>query len=181
MKKVPTILLFCLLVILTVGCSSTKNANAQAEAKKQAELDKAKYNEALASFYKDTDLTFSYSEEILTKYLEYWDLLGADSVDAAMAVSRETRDKANELFEGLPDNLKLVSEAAKQYPEEYQEIYDETKNLYETTIALMEQVNSPSGNYITFTENTTTLSQDYKSNRVLIDALLSDDVKELIE
>ncbi len=77
----------------------------------------------------------------------------------------------------MEDQLKTMSEAAKENPNKYKELYDEYKKMYSTITSLKEQTESPSGTLVTFNQNANMLLQEYKKYKGNIDVAVSEDIK----
>ena len=81
----------------------------------------------------------------------------------------------------MEGQLKTVSEAAKENPDKYKELYDEYKKMYGTITSLKEQTESPSGTLMTFNQNANMLFQEYKKYKGNIDVVVSEDIKSEVE
>lgn len=74
-----------------------------------------------------------------------------------------------------------MSEAAKENPNKYKELYDEYKKMYGTITSLKEQTESPSGTLVTFNQNANMLLQEYKKYKGNIEVAVSEDIKNEVE
>lgn len=171
MKKLAIIVLATFLIFGLIGCSS-----------KQKEYDKA-----IADFYTDSDTAFFFTALILDSYSSTWSSAIQNHTDFNAAMSKAVDDHAemieivNQLKKSLSEKLKVMSEAKNKDPEKYDEIYTVSKNVYSHLSSLIEQANAPTGSLITFNANKKELAQNYKSERDILEALLSDEVKQIIE
>lgn len=171
MKKLAMITLAAVLAVGLIGCSS-----------KQKE-----YDEAIADFYIDSDTAFFFTALILDSYSNTWSTAIQKRNDFNGALAKAVHDHqemieiVNQLKESLSEKLKVMSEAKNKDPEKYDEIYTVSKNVYSHLSSLIEQANAPTGSLITFNANKKELAQNYKSERDILEALLSDEVKQIIE
>lgn len=168
MKKL-LVFMFLFLFIIT-GCSSSNNE---------------KYDTAFADFYRRTETAHFFSNLVLSTYAATW----ADAIDNgddfSLAVNAEINDSQNiikainKIKKDLSKQMKIMSEANKKNPEEYGEIYEESKKLYSTMTEMIEQANSPTGTLISFNSTIKELEQKYTSQRDMVETLLSDEMKKI--
>lgn len=85
------------------------------------------------------------------------------------------------IYSDMEGQLKTVSEAAKENPNKYKELYDEYKKMYGIITSLKEQTESPSGTLVTFNQNANMLFQEYKKYKGNIDVAISEDIKNEVE
>ncbi|HDX9577366.1 TPA: hypothetical protein ROX88_000857 [Bacillus pseudomycoides] len=127
------------------------------------------------------------SDLVLPAYSEAWSNAINNHSDFNKALSESKTAKASmtslipTIYERMEKELKVVSEAAKEQPKRYEEVYSEYKNMHGIITSLKEQMITPSGSLITFNQNVNTLFQEYKKAKGKIDVAISDDVKTEIK
>lgn len=171
MKRIALITLLTFLTFGLIACTSKQKV----------------YDEAIADFYTDSDTAFFFTALILDSYSSTWSSAIKKRTDFNIALAKDVSEHenmieiVNQQKELLSEKLKVISEAKSKDPEKYEEIYSVSKNIYSHLSSLIEQANSPTGSLMTFNANKSDLAQKYKSERDILEALLSDEVKEIIE
>jgi hypothetical protein len=168
MKKLHCFIIF---IFIFTGCSSFSN--------------NVKYDTAFADFYRRTESAHFFSNLVLNTYSSTWSEAidnGDDfsvKVNAEITESQSIIDAINKIKKDLSKQMKIMSEANKKNPEEYGEIYEESKKLYSTMTEMIEQANSPTGTLISFNTTIKELEQKYASQRDMVETLLTDEMKKI--
>ena len=124
---------------------------------------------------------------VLPQYSQAWSKAIDDRRDFNIAVNAKKNSndtiisQAAVIYNDMEGQLKTVSEAAKENPDKYKELYDEYKKMYGTITSLKEQTESPSGTLMTFNQNANMLFQEYKKYKGNIDVVVSEDIKSEVE
>ncbi|PGA19356.1 hypothetical protein COL80_27875 [Bacillus thuringiensis] len=163
--------------------------NIENEHKKIAEEKKkeSEYLMAAANFYNDIESFEMYSTLVLFGYSDTWSNAIKTQKDFnAELISKKTESdpmikRADTIYTEMGQQLKLVSEATKQHPDLYKDVYEEYKNIYSVVTALNEQVSSPTGSLISFNQNVNSLQQEYKKAKGNIDISITDEIKKQSE
>ncbi|AGE75957.1 hypothetical protein P9W99_05950 [Bacillus cereus] len=169
------------IIFITMGIENDHKAVAL-EQKKESE-----YLMAAANFYNDIDSFEWFSTTVLSGYSTTWSEAINNRKDFNVEIiSKKTEsDKmikhAELLYSEMGQQLKVISKAAKEQPEQYKELYDEYKKIYSIVTALNEQVNSPTGSLISFNQNVNSLLQEYKKAKGNIDIAITEDIKNKSE
>lgn len=188
MKKLIIISIVSIFILALTGFSyqqynsvqhDKKVAEQQAKIKKDQEL----FDKAITEFHNNSEQIYNNSSPILVKYSSNWKLgLGSGSMATFVNLAKDGYsseiDDINALFDSTTETLKTISKASQEQPERYNEVYNECKKLYATTSALIEQVNNPSGSYITFNQNVNNLLQEFESGNNIIEMLMTDSKKD---
>ncbi len=143
----------------------------------------ASYLVAAASFYNNIN-TFNYAASyVLSEYSTTW----SNAIDKRQDFNNALSSKRTEIdgmittvdtfYSTMGNDLKLVSEAAKEQPNKYKETYEEYKKIYGIITALNEQAQSPSGSLISFNQNVNALIQEYKKAAGNINIAITDEIK----
>lgn len=160
-----------------------KNAK-EAEEKKKRE---ASYVQAEAEFYNNIELMGFVADFVLPQYSESWSKAIDDRRNFNIALNAKKKSlnsmvaQSSVIYSDMEGQLKKVSEAAKENPNKYKELYDEYKKMYGIITSLKEQTESPSGTLITFNQNANMLFQEYKKYKGNIDVAISEDIKNEVE
>lgn len=160
-----------------------KNAK-EAEGKKKRE---ASYVQAAAEFYNNIELMGFVADFVLLQYSESWSKAIDDRRNFNIALNAKKKSlnsmvaQSSVIYSDMEGQLKKVSEAAKENPNKYKELYDEYKKMYGIITSLKEQTESPSGTLITFNQNANMLFQEYKKYKGNIDVAISEDIKNEVE
>ncbi|PEQ08655.1 hypothetical protein [Bacillus toyonensis] len=160
-----------------------KNAK-EAEEKKKRE---ASYVQAAAEFYNNIELMGFVADFVLPQYSESWSKAIDDRRNFNIALNAKKKSlnsmvaQSSVIYSDMEGQLKKVSEAAKENPNKYKELYDEYKKMYGIITSLKEQTESPSGTLITFNQNANMLFQEYKKYKGNIDVAISEDIKNEVE
>ncbi|PEK07468.1 hypothetical protein [Bacillus toyonensis] len=160
-----------------------KNAK-EAEEKKKRE---ASYVQAAAEFYNNIELMGFVADFVLPQYSESWSKAIDDRRNFNIALNAKKKSlnsmvaQSSVIYSDMEGQLKKVSEAAKENPNKYKELYDEYKKMYGIVTSLKEQTESPSGILITFNQNANMLFQEYKKYKGNIDVAISEDIKNEVE
>ncbi|MBJ7929533.1 hypothetical protein COI51_12300 [Bacillus toyonensis] len=160
-----------------------KNAK-EAEEKKKRE---ASYVQAAAEFYNNIELMGFVADFVLPQYSESWSKAIDDRRNFNIALNAKKKSlnsmvaQSSVIYSDMEGQLKKVSEAAKENPNKYKELYDEYKKMYGIVTSLKEQTESPSGTLITFNQNANMLFQEYKKYKGNIDVAISEDIKNEVE
>ncbi|PGB61348.1 hypothetical protein [Bacillus toyonensis] len=160
-----------------------KNAK-EAEEKKKRE---ASYVQAAAEFYNNIELMGFIADFVLPQYSESWSKAIDDRRNFNIALNAKKKSlnsmvaQSSVIYSDMEGQLKKVSEAAKENPNKYKELYDEYKKMYGIVTSLKEQTESPSGTLITFNQNANMLFQEYKKYKGNIDVAISEDIKNEVE
>ncbi|MEH7222011.1 hypothetical protein, partial [Bacillus toyonensis] len=132
-----------------------KNAK-EAEEKKKRE---ASYVQAAAEFYNNIELMGFVADFVLPQYSESWSKAIDERRNFNIALNAKKKSlnsmvaQSSVIYSDMEGQLKTVSEAAKENPNKYKELYDEYKKMYGIITSLKEQTESPSGTLITFNQN----------------------------
>ncbi|PEM44935.1 hypothetical protein [Bacillus toyonensis] len=160
-----------------------KNAK-EAEEKKKRE---ASYVQAAAEFCNNIELMGFVADFVLPQYSESWSKAIDDRRNFNIALNAKKKSlnsmvaQSSVIYSDMEGQLKKVSEAAKENPNKYKELYDEYKKMYGIVTSLKEQTESPSGTLITFNQNVNMLFQEYKKYKGNIDVAISEDIKNEVE
>ncbi|MBC2686914.1 hypothetical protein HAU06_22910 [Bacillus toyonensis] len=160
-----------------------KNAK-EAEEKKKRE---ASYVQAAAEFYNNIELMGFVADFVLPQYSESWSKAIDERRNSNIALNAKKKSlnsmvaQSSVIYSDMEGQLKTVSEAAKENPNKYKELYDEYKKMYGIITSLKEQTESPSGTLITFNQNANMLFQEYKKYKGNIDVAISEDIKNEVE
>ncbi|MEH7258104.1 hypothetical protein V7123_11715 [Bacillus toyonensis] len=160
-----------------------KNAK-EAEEKKKRE---ASYVQATAEFYNNIELMGFVADFVLPQYSESWSKAIDERRNFNIALNAKKKSlnsmvaQSSVIYSDMEGQLKTVSEAAKENPNKYKELYDEYKKMYGIITSLKEQTESPSGTLITFNQNANMLFQEYKKYKGNIDVAISEDIKNEVE
>lgn len=171
------------LIVLATTVSALANIQEdyqKAEAQKKQE---AEYLTSAATFYTEIDSFEFFATQVLSGYSTAWSDAINNRRDFNAAISSKKEESkvmisgANVLYESMGKELKVVSEAAKEQPNKYKEVYEEYKKIFEIVTALNEQVQSPSGSLITFNQNANSLIQEYKKVAGNINIVITDEIQ----
>ncbi|EJR59859.1 hypothetical protein IK3_04476 [Bacillus toyonensis] len=160
-----------------------KNAK-EAEEKKKRE---ASYVQAAAEFYNNIELMGFVADFVLPQYSESWSKAIDERRNFNITLNAKKKSlnsmvaQSSVIYSDMEGQLKTVSEAAKENPNKYKELYDEYKKMYGIITSLKEQTESPSGTLITFNQNANMLFQEYKKYKGNIDVAISEDIKNEVE
>jgi hypothetical protein len=183
-KIIGGILGVIVIVIALVSMNVLQNKAKEAEEKKKRE---ASYVQAAAKFYNNIELMGFVADTVLPEYSKTWSKAIDDRRDFNVAVNAKKKfynsmiSQASVLYSDMEGQLKTVSEAAKENPDKYKELYDEYKKMYGTITSLKEQTESPSGTLMTFNQNANMLFQEYKKYKGNIDVAVFEDVKNEVD
>ncbi|WHY30183.1 hypothetical protein [Bacillus wiedmannii] len=184
-KKIIGGILGVIVIIIALVSMNVLQKNAkEAEEKKKRE---ASYIQAAAEFYHNSELMGFVADLVLPQYSQAWSQAIDDRRDFNIAVNakKESHDsiisEATVIYSDMEGQLKTVSEAAKENPDKYKELYDEYKKMYGTITSLKEQTEAPSGTLMTFNQNANMLFQEYKKYKGNIDVAISEDIKSEVE
>ncbi|MDM5270479.1 hypothetical protein [Bacillus wiedmannii] len=163
--------------------------NIEIEHEKIAEQKKKddEYLMAAANFYNDIDSFEMFSTLVLSGYSNTWSEAIKNRKDfnvelVSKKMESETLVKHGDLLHTeMGQRLKLVSEASKEHPKEYKEVYEEYKKIYSIITALNEQMASPTGSLISFNQNVNALIQEYKKAQGSIKVAITDEIKSKSE
>lgn len=187
MNKKIIIGMLSLLVIITIVSINIVKLNAEKKEAAVLEAQKKrddKYINAATEFYISAEAFEYVSANQLSTYSKSWSNAINNRTDFSLAVNTEIKNSATiitgitEMYNGMGENLKVISKAANENPKKYKETYEEYKEVYGIITALNEQVKSPSGSLLKFNENTNTLLQDYKKVKGNIDIAIPNEVKK---
>ncbi|MDA2051819.1 hypothetical protein PDM87_27780 [Bacillus cereus] len=179
--SIASFVVLFVIIFITMGIENDHKAVAQ-EQKKESE-----YVMAAANFYNNIDSFEWFSTTVLSGYSTTWSEAINNRKDFnAEIISKKTEsDKmikhADLLYSEMGQQLKVISEATKEHPEQYKEIYEEYKKIYSIVTALNEQVNSPTGSLISFNQNVNSLIQEYKKVKGNINIAITEDIKNKSE
>ncbi|PFI25167.1 hypothetical protein [Bacillus cereus] len=184
-KKIIGGILGVIVIIIALVSMNVLQKNAkEAEEKKKRE---ARYVQAAAEFYNNSELMGFVAQMVLPEYSDTWSKAIDNRRDFNIAVNAKKKSydsmisQASVIYSGMEGQLKTVSEAAKENPDKYKELYDEYKKMYGTITSLKEQTESPSGTLVTFNQNASMLFQEYKKYKGNIDVAISEDIKNEVE
>ncbi|KAB1365733.1 MULTISPECIES: hypothetical protein [Bacillus cereus group] len=179
--SIASFVVLFVIIFITLGIENEHKAVAQ-EQKKESE-----YVMAAANFYNNIDSFEWFSTTVLSGYSTTWSEAINNRKDFnAEIISKKTEsDKmikhADLLYSEMGQQLKVISEATKEHPEQYKELYEEYKKIYSIVTALNEQVNSPTGSLISFNQNVNSLIQEYKKVKGNINIAINEDIKNKSE
>ncbi|WP_433775296.1 hypothetical protein [Bacillus wiedmannii] len=184
-KKIIGGILGVIVIIIALVSMNVLQKNAkEAEEKKKRE---ARYVQAAAEFYNNSELMGFVAQMVLPEYSDTWSKAIDNRRDFNIAVNAKKKSydsmisQASVIYSDMEGQLKTVSEAAKENPDKYKELYDEYKKMYGTITSLKEQTESPSGTLVTFNQNASMLFQEYKKYKGNIDVAISEDIKNEVE
>ncbi|MFJ8414792.1 hypothetical protein ACQKNN_09110 [Bacillus paramycoides] len=184
-KKIIGGILGVIVIIIALVSMNVLQKNAkEAEEKKKRE---ASYVQAAAEFYNNIELMGFVANFVLPQYSEAWSQAIDNRRDFNIAVNAKKKSlnsmvaQSSVIYSDMEGQLKTVSEAAKENPDKYKELYDEYKKMYGTITSLKEQTESPSGTLMTFNQNANMLFQEYKKYKGNIDVAVSEDIKNEVE
>ncbi|KAB2419333.1 hypothetical protein [Bacillus cereus] len=179
--SIASFVVLFVIIFITMGIENDHKAVAE-EQKKESE-----YVMAAANFYNNIDSFEWFSTTVLSGYSTTWSEAINNRKDFnAEIISKKTEsDKmikhADLLYSEMGQQLKVISEATKEHPEQYKELYEEYKKIYSIVTALNEQVNSPTGSLISFNQNVNSLIQEYKKVKGNINIAITEDIKNKSE
>ncbi|PFN17903.1 hypothetical protein [Bacillus cereus] len=184
-KKIIGGILGVIVIIIALVSMNVLQKNAkEAEEKKKRE---ARYVQAATEFYNNSELMGFVARVVLPEYSDTWSKAIDNRRDFNIAVNAKKKSydsmisQASVIYSDMEGQLKTVSEAAKENPDKYKELYDEYKKMYGTITSLKEQTESPSGTLVTFNQNASMLFQEYKKYKGNIDVAISEDIKNEVE
>ncbi|MGE7633585.1 hypothetical protein ACQKMZ_14990 [Bacillus paramycoides] len=184
-KKIIGGILGVIVIIIALVSMNVLQKNAkEAEEKKKRE---ASYVQAAAEFYNNIELMGFVANFVLPQYSEAWSQAIDNRRDFNIAVNAKKKSlnsmvaQSSVIYSDMEGQLKTVSEAAKENPDKYKELYDEYKKMYGTITSLKEQTESPSGTLMAFNQNANMLFQEYKKYKGNIDVAVSEDIKNEVE
>ncbi|KAB2442552.1 hypothetical protein [Bacillus luti] len=184
-KKIIWGILGVIVIIIALVSMNVLQENAK-EAKEKKERE-ARYVQAAAEFYYNIELMGFVATFVLPQYSEVWSKAIDDRRDFNIAINAKRKSlnsmvaQSSVIYSDMEGQLKTVSEAAKENPNKYKELYDEYKKMYGTITSLKEQTESPSGTLVTFNQNANMLFQEYKKYKGNIDVAVSEDIKNEVE
>ncbi|PHA03319.1 hypothetical protein COE51_01095 [Bacillus pseudomycoides] len=179
-KKIFGALIGLTILIVCISAFVLKNNTEEAAAQQKKDNE---YLTAAAHFYNDIDYFEFFSQTVLSGYSTTWSEAIDNHEDFNVAIATKKTesstmiDNVTWLYEEMGKRLKTVSEAAKEQPGTYKEVYEEYKTIYGIVTALKEQVESPSGSLISFNQNVNSLIQEYKKAKANIYIAVSNDIK----
>ncbi|WP_166704705.1 hypothetical protein [Bacillus albus] len=170
-------------IVLLFTITKVTNMEEEYQALQAQKKKEANYLVAAASFYNNIN-TFKYaSSYVLSEYSTTW----SSAIDKRQDFNNALSSKRTEIdemittvdtfYSNMGNDLKLVSEAAKEQPNKYKETYEEYKKIYGIITALNEQAQSPSGSLISFNQNVNALIQEYKKAAGNINIAITDEIK----
>ncbi|MFS8350545.1 hypothetical protein [Bacillus nitratireducens] len=184
-KKIIGGIIGVIVIIIALVSMNVLQKNAkEAEEKKQRE---ANYVQSAAEFYNNIELMGFVADFVLPQYSQAWSQAIDNRRDFNIAVNAKKKSydsmisQASVIYSDMEGQLKTVSEAAKESPDKYKELYDEYKKMYGTITSLKEQTESPSGTLMTFNQNANMLFQEYKKYKGNIDVAVPEDIKNEVE
>jgi biopolymer transport protein ExbB/TolQ len=184
-KKIIWGILGIVVIIIALVSMNVLQKNAkEAEEKKKRE---ASYVQAAAEFYNNIELMGFVADFVLPQYSESWSKAIDERRNFNIALNAKKKSlnsmvaQSSVIYSDMEGQLKTVSEAAKENPNKYKELYDEYKKMYGIITSLKEQTESPSGTLITFNQNVNMLFQEYKKYKGNIDVAISEDIKNEVE
>lgn len=175
---------FVILFIVIFVSMSIENEHKKVAQEKKKESE---YLMASANFYNNIDSFEWFSTTVLSGYSTTWSEAINNRKDFNVEIiSKKTEsDKmikhADLLYSEMGQQLKVISEATREHPEQYKELYEEYKKIYSIVTALNEQVNSPTGSLISFNQNVNSLIQEYKKAKGNINIAITEDIKNKSE
>lgn len=170
-------------IVLLFTITKVTNMEEEYQALQAQKKKEANYLVAAASFYNNIN-TFKYAASyVLSEYSTTW----SSAIDKRQDFNNALSSKRTEIdemittvdtfYNNMGNDLKLVSEAAKEQPNKYKETYEEYKKIYGIITALNEQAQSPSGSLISFNQNVNALIQEYKKAAGNINIAITDEIK----
>ena len=170
-------------IVLLFTITKVTNMEEEYQALQAQKKKEANYLVAAASFYNNIN-TFKYAASyVLSEYSTTW----SSAIDKRQDFNNALSSKRTEIdemittvdtfYSNMGNDLKLVSEAAKEQPNKYKETYEEYKKIYGIITALNEQAQSPSGSLISFNQNVNALIQEYKKAAGNINIAITDEIK----
>ncbi|PFZ76650.1 hypothetical protein COL72_00805 [Bacillus toyonensis] len=183
-KKIWGILGIVVIMIALVSMNVLQKNAKEAEEKKKRE---ASYVQDAAEFYNNIELMGFVADFVLPQYSESWSKAIDERRNFNIALNAKKKSlnsmvaQSSVIYSDMEGQLKTVSEAAKENPNKYKELYDEYKKMYGIITSLKEQTESPSGTLITFNQNANMLFQEYKKYKGNIDVAISEDIKNEVE
>ncbi len=170
-------------IVLLFTITKVTNMEEEYQALQAQKKKEANYLIAAASFYNNIN-TFKYAASyVLSEYSTTW----SSAIDKRQDFNNALSSKRTEIdgmitgvdtfYNNMGNDLKLVSEAAKEQPNKYKETYEEYKKIYGIITALNEQAQSPSGSLISFNQNVNALIQEYKKAAGNINIAITDEIK----
>ncbi|OTW93679.1 hypothetical protein BK702_04600 [Bacillus thuringiensis serovar cameroun] len=183
-KIIGGILGIVVIMIALVSMNVLQKNAKEAEEKKKRE---ASYVQAAAEFYNNIELMGFVADFVLPQYSESWSKAIDERRNFNIALNAKKKSlnsmvaQSSVIYSDMEGQLKTVSEAAKENPNKYKELYDEYKKMYGIITSLKEQTESPSGTLITFNQNANMLFQEYKKYKGNIDVAISEDIKNEVE
>ncbi|WHY28768.1 hypothetical protein [Bacillus wiedmannii] len=170
-------------IVLLFTITKVTNMEEEYQALQAQKKKEANYLVAAASFYNNIN-TFKYAASyVLSEYSTTW----SSAIDKRQDFNNALNSKRTEIdgmittvdtfYSNMGNDLKLVSEAAKEQPNKYKETYEEYKKIYGIITALNEQAQSPSGSLISFNQNVNALIQEYKKAAGNINIAITDEIK----
>ncbi|MDR4982493.1 hypothetical protein RGU74_01935 [Bacillus cereus] len=171
------------IIVLLFTITKITNMEEEYQALQAQKKKEANYLIAAASFYNNID-TFKYAASyVLSEYSTTW----SNAIDQRNDFNNALNSKRKEIdgmivtvdtfYSSMGNDLKLVSEAAKEQPNKYKETYEEYKKIYGIITALNEQAQSPSGSLISFNQNVNALIQEYQKAAGNINIAITDEIK----
>lgn len=171
------------IIVLLFTITKVTNMEEEYQALQAQKKKEASYLIAAASFYNNIN-TFKYAASyVLSEYSTTWSNAIDNRHDFNNALSSKRKEidgtivAVDTFYSSMGNDLKLVSEAAKEQPNKYKETYEEYKKIYGIITALNEQAQSPSGSLISFNQNVNALIQEYQKAAGNINIAITDDIK----
>ncbi|MBO1583333.1 hypothetical protein [Bacillus sp. XF8] len=183
-KIIAGIIGFVVIVIALVSINVIQNNTKKEEEQKKKD---AQYLESATKYYVSIEFMGAISDLVLPEYSQAWSkaIDNRNDFNKALSEKRTSMDsmisQIPSIYEKMEKELKIVSEAAKEQPKKYEELYTEYKNMHGIITSLKEQMDSPTGSLISFNQNVNMLFQEYKKTKGKIDVAIPDDVKENID
>ena len=166
-----------------IASSKVTNIEEEYQALQAQKKKEANYLIAAASFYNNINTFKHAASYVLSEYSTTW----SSAIDKRQDFNHALSSKRTEIdgmittvdtfYSTMGNDLKLVSEAAKEQPNKYKETYEEYKKIYGIITALNEQAQSPSGSLISFNQNVNALIQEYKKAAGNINIAITDEIK----
>ncbi|PFJ26045.1 hypothetical protein COI92_18590 [Bacillus anthracis] len=184
-KKIIWGILGVIVIIIALVSMNVLQENAK-EAKEKKERE-VRYVQAAAEFYYNIEIMGFVATFVLPQYSEVWSKAIDDCRDFNVAIHAKRKSlnsmvaQSSVIYSDMEGQLKTMSEAVKENPNKYKELYDEYKKMYGTITSLKEQTESPSGTLVTFNQNANMLLQEYKKYKGNIDVAVSQDIKNEVE
>ncbi|MFL0492154.1 MULTISPECIES: hypothetical protein [Bacillus] len=171
------------IIVLLFTITKVTNMEEEYQALQAQKKKEASYLIAAASFYNNIN-TFKYAASyVLSEYSTTWSNAIDNRHDFNNALSSKRKEidgtivAVDTFYSNMGNDLKLVSEAAKEQPNKYKETYEEYKKIYGIITALNEQAQSPSGSLISFNQNVNALIQEYQKAAGNINIAITDEIK----